>query len=118
MSTQTMIEGQTDATIKARVDYEDETQVNENFLDNATSLQILYRWEKENTDSTDVTGTWTASYEMSGTTPYVTYSFTGDDAVPSDGEGYLNLRAKITGADGRISFGKVAHIKVLRDELI
>lgn len=113
-----MTEGQTDAKIKLRVDYEDGTQVTESFLSNANALEILYRWEKEDTSSTDTTGTWTATYEMDGTTPYLVYQFNGSDAVPSDGEGFLYCRAKVTGADGRINYGRKAFIKVNRDELI
>jgi hypothetical protein len=76
----------------------------------------MYMWNKETT--TAVSGTWTCSgYEFSGTTPYLYYEFSGTDAVPSDAEGYLVFRAKITDSAGRVSMGTKGSIRVLRDEL-
>lgn len=111
--------GQTDAKIKLRVDYEDQTQVNENFLANATKLEILYHWDKEDTTTTAATsGTWTASgYEFIASVPHLYYEFHGTDAVPVDGTGYLLLRAKITDSASRISIGTMGSIRVLDSAL-
>jgi len=109
-------EGQTDVKLKLRVDYDSGVQVTENFLENCTELKILYKWTKSEAD--DVSGDWTATgYEMSGTTPYIYYTFSGDDAVPDDAAGYLVLRAKLTDVNSRVSMGRLVSIPVLSDSL-
>lgn len=116
---ETLKTGNQSARINLALDYADGTQVTLGWLGSAQKLEIEYEWKKDYATTTAATqGTWTATNfgELDDGRPCLYYLFSGADIVPSDGEGWLEVRAKITDVEGRVVYSDTDRIQVVPDE--
>ena len=109
-------EGATDYRIRAAVDYADGTQISQQELEDATSLEIEYVWDSFEDEAT-TKATWTATgygiFTEGPKTgkPYIYYQATSGDAVPV-GSSKLLGQAKIVDEDSLVSYGTTFSINV------
>ena len=109
-------EGQTDYRIRAAVDYADGSQISQQELEDAISLEIEYVWDSFEGDAT-TKATWTATGYGIFTEgkrigkPYIYYQATSNDIVPS-GSSKLIGQSKIEDENGLISYGTTFSINV------
>ena len=109
-------QGQTDYKIRAAVDYVDGTQITQQELANAISIEIEYVWDSFEGQETEK-ATWVCTgYSIFPDgplvgKPYVYYQATTDDAVPV-GSSKLIGQVKIVDEDGLVSYGSTFSINV------